>query len=666
MLLGRVACAQPIQWASEVNFYHGAYRGEGDYGAKQVLGPPNAVPFGQMSPRAFRLASQEGSGILRVGFAQPQPIKQVVVVESNLPGAVTEVKLYDEYGRSYAVYQQEPQKLAAPFRSFNLIIAETTYKVAQVEVRLNASTHHGWTQIDAIGILNSDEPYTLSSYSTYSETKTEAPAVSFVSKKENLGETVNSKFTEINPVISPDGSMLYFARQNHPQNDGGKRDAQDIWASRRQGDGSWGEAINMGSPLNNAMPNGVASVSPDGNTLLLLNRYNPDGSVSPGVSLSQRQKGGWSAPIPQEIDQYENRSDYVNYYLTNDGNAILMAVDRQEGYGDQDIYISFREGKNKWSKPQNLGPQINTPRADFAPFLAADGRTLYFASEGYSGFGGSDIYFSKRLDESWQRWSTPENMGNQINTPDWDGYYTISAAGDFAYLVSDQEAIGNSRDIFKIALPNAMKPEPVVLLNGHVYDAVTRQPLAATIQFSTLEGGKEAANARTYPEDGSFKVVLPLGVEYSYVAEAPGYVGVDEDFSLVSIQEYREMEQDIFLFPLEKGQTIRLKNIQFERSKSFIRDSSKPTLERLVRLLEENPTLEIQLEGHTDNRGSFNANMKLSEDRVTEVKKYLTDRGIKAKRITLKAYGGTQPIADNEEETTRRLNRRVEFTVTNL
>ncbi|MGB3617921.1 MAG: OmpA family protein [Catalinimonas sp.] len=663
--MSSIACtgwAQVVQWATAVDYVYGTPNGA----AEQVLGPPDARPFGQPSEKALKLNRKRGTGTVRVRFDHPTQVRQVVVVESYLPGSVQKVKLFDELGRSYPIWEQPSGVDLRPEqqRVLNLMVSETPYEVTKVEVTLSTFHLDDWAQIDAIGISTSDQPYTLDSYAeTRRRSSARAPENKFVSQRISVGDGVNSRYAEINPVISPDGKTLYFARQGHPENTGGRRAGQDIWQSTRQADGSWSAARNVGPPLNNEMHNGVAAVSPDGKTLLLLNRYLPNGQVEPGVSLAHREGNGWSEPVAQHIEDYQNQSEYVNYFLADGGRVLLMAVERPGGRGDLDLYVSISAEENYWSKPRHMG-DLNTPRADFAPFLAADGKTLYFASEGYDGYGGSDIYFTKRLDDTWRRWSKPKNLGGQINTPDWDAYYTVAAAGDQAYLVTTEGSTRGSRDIFKIALPNEVKPEPVVLVQGRVFDAKTHRPLAARISFTTTSG--KPVQARAHPEDGTYTLVLEPGQKYEYVAEAPGYIGVDEEFSLVDVYEYAEMEQDIYLQPLQKGQTIRLKQIQFARSKHDLLPRSMPTLERLLRLMEENPTLEIELAGHTDNRGSFSANMQLSEDRVTEVKRYLTERGVKGRRISLQAYGPKQPIADNDDPEARRLNRRVEFTVTNL
>ena len=218
---------------------------------------------------------------------------------------------------------------------------------------------------------------------------------------ENLGPNVNSSYDEVGPVISPDGKTLYFDRPNHPENFGD----DDIWVSELQANGSWSLGRNIGAPLNNADNNFVSSVTPDGNTLLLGNVYNRDGSMGPGVSIVRRTRTGWGTPQALKIRNYYSTASTANYSLANDGKTLLMAIQRNDSYGEMDLYVSFLQPNNEWSEPMNLGPDINSTGYDRTPFLAADGVTLYFSSDGLGGYGSSDIFVSRRLDSTWQRWS---------------------------------------------------------------------------------------------------------------------------------------------------------------------------------------------------------------------------------------------------------------------
>ncbi len=632
--------------------------------AVNALGSPDAWPLGMAHKDAWQVNCLASKPMLRVEFAKAQPVRQVVVIENFNGGAIKSIALLDTLGKRYSIYNNQEATLL-PYRALSVQVPLTNYFVHEVEVEFFSGKNHPAPQVDAIGISTSPDPFrpisTIKKAGSVLDKEVMARP-----KRMNLGEGINSPYVELNPVIAPDGQSLYFSRQKHPANTKGKSDPQDIWFSKLDvTTNKWKPAVRMEAPLNDRYPNGVCSVSPDGNTLLLLNQYQKDEAPLPGVSISHRTKKGWTQPAALQIKNFTNHSPYATFFLGTDNKTLLMGIDAGKGQGDEDLHVSFLKPDGTWTEPLNLGSTINTPAADFAPFLAGDGKTLYFASEGHLGFGGSDIYVSRRLDDSWTRWSAPRNLGKDINTPGIDGYYTLSAAGDYAYLVSDLNGINRSRDIFSIKLPDTLKPEPVLLVRGTVYNAKTLAPIEAGLQYERTENEQEIGTARTTPEDGSYKVVLPNGHDYRFRAEAKGYIDLTQYMPVAEIKEFQEIQQDLYMLPIEIGQVIPLPNIVFHQSRYELLDASLPELNRLVRLMQINPSLEIELGGHTDNFGSFSANKKLSENRVTVVKDYLVSKGIKAKRITTQAYGSTRPLASNETEATRRLNRRVEFTVTN-
>lgn len=489
--------------------------------------------------------------------------------------------------------------------------------------------------------------------------------IKFTDEPENLGPNINSSAGELGPVISPDGKTLYVCRDNHVQNMGGQG-AQSIWYSTLKSDGTWGKLIQMPSPLNNNSSNWINAITPDGNTILLGKKYNYyNGTTSNGVSLSYRDDRGWRYPKAQIIEKFENKNKYTNYYLSNDGEILFMSIEKKKGYGDLDIWVSFKKQKepNRWTVPLNLGPTINTKLSDSAPFLAADGKTLYFASKGQEGgFGGADVWVSKRLDDSWTNWSKPVNMGDKINTSGWDSYFTIPASGEYAYFVSSKSGYGEE-DIFRIKMPTEAKPEPVVLVHGLVLDKKTNLPLKSNISYELLPSGKVIGTAASVKGEGKYTIALPKGNTYGFSAKADGYYAISENLDLTNLGKYKEFKRDIYLVPIEKDEVIRLNNIFFETGKSTLKEESYPELNRLVTLLNDNEDLKIEISGHTDNIGSEEDNLILSQGRAEAVVKYLKTEGIKSSRITPKGYGESSPVSTNETEKGKALNRRVEFKI---
>ena len=488
--------------------------------------------------------------------------------------------------------------------------------------------------------------------------------MTFTAQKENLHDQINSKFTEAKPLVSHDGNTLYFSRLFHPDNIGGKADPQDIYVSKFI-NGQWTTAQNKGFPLNDQFANGVCSISPDGNKLLVINGYHPDGSITPGVSISNLTAIGWGDPISLDIKGFENFSEFQDFFLSADERVIIMAVERNEGYGDQDLYVSLKIGEKSYSKPINLGLSVNTPKAEFAPFLSPDNTTLYFASDGHGGYGQSDIFKTKRLDESWHSWTEPQNLGPGVNTSSWDAYFSITASGDFAYFVSSEGTRRGQENIYRIPLLQDITPElpnPLIAFQGRTFDAFTNEAISANV---ILENTLLRKPFRAISDDltGNFLFYIPKENSYEFTVKAPGYITFFEKVNMEPLNQDDNMYRNIYLTPIETNQIFTLNNLLFERSKPNLLEDSYPALEKLIGILIENPKLKIELAGHTDGLGSQKTKQTLSYRRVEKIKDYLIEFGIDRKRIETVGYGGSKPIAPNDNEENRAKNRRVEIKV---
>ncbi len=476
-----------------------------------------------------------------------------------------------------------------------------------------------------------------------------------IGEKEKLGTNINSEYTELSPIISPDGKTLYINRDNHPQNTGSKDNDQDVWTSSLDANGNWLPLNNVGKPINNTGKNFTISVSPDNNSLVVANKYEKDGTPGgQGLSISYRTADGWSVPKSFEVDDYYNDNDYVSYFLASDNKTLFMAVGRKEGLGEKDFYVSFLKSGNKWTKPKHMGNVINTKGDESKPFLAADGKTLYFSSNGHLGYGSDDVFVSKRLDDTWSNWSEPKNLGPKINTPRSELGYFLAAKGDVAYFSS-------KGDIWKIE--NSEKPEPVTLISGVVYNKKTNQPMGAKIRYYDLQSNVELGVANSDPVTGQYKIILPSGKNYSFLAQQKEFYPISENINLKELSEYNEFTKDLFLMPIEKGQAIRLNNIFFEFNKSDLMSESFNELDRLYDILVENKNLKIEIGGHTDDKGSDDYNKNLSNNRAKSVVDYLIKKGIDAKRLTSIGYGESTPVVPNDTDDNRAINRRVEFKV---
>ncbi|MEM8907608.1 MAG: hypothetical protein AAGD05_07160, partial [Bacteroidota bacterium] len=522
---------QEVQWANEVINVSSEYLKEGCI-ATQALGVPNAMEDGAALKLAWGPRASESitGDFIWVGFARPMAIRQVAIAESLHPGAISRITLYYTNGEQERIYENKfPRAALVPNRLFSTTFEPTSEAVQSLRVDLKTKAVPGRNMIDAIAISDSEAPINW-------KNQAKSPKKQ-IAEAEALGPMINSPFSERMPIISPDGNTLYFARKDHPQNMG-EENNDDIWVAFQQSDGSWTKAVNVGAPLNNKLHNFVVAVAPTNDRLYLANEYNT--GATNGVSLTKKNGRSWSSPEALEIKDHYNYSPFVSYHLNLDENILLMAVDRKDSYGDMDIYVSFKESDETWSAPKNLGPQINTADVESSIFLAADNKTIYFSSNGREGFGGLDMYQSRRVDDTWTQWTTPQNLGSPINGPDNDYNYSIPASGEYAYF-SSEDTEGNA-DLFRIALPENLLPEPVALLKANVIDATTKEPIQATLKLQNLVDASINRELEA-KGNGSYQVVVPVGEDVGVVAERDGYFSVSEAMELTD-QTLEEMDGD--------------------------------------------------------------------------------------------------------------------------
>jgi outer membrane protein OmpA-like peptidoglycan-associated protein len=657
-LLSFQSFAQKIFWASRVIAFSTEYsdiQTTKENRAIQVLGKPNVLPQFGKSVCAWQPMTQDNpqEEFLIVGFDTLMSVRQIAIAENYGQGCIVKVEAFDEYDNVKPIWVNKNVATFEIGKMTNIILPKlTNFKVRGIKIVLNTSKVKDWNQIDAIGISQSEIPIKA----TINIAKNLPPQI----VKESLGTNVNSAYREIAPVISPDGKTLYYTRWKHPENLGNTKN-QDVWFSELQKDGKWSLAKPIGEPINNTEHNAICAISPDGKKILLNNVYLKDGSMSKGVSISSKTATGWDFPKPINIKNFKNKSDYAEYSFSANGRVLIMTGQFTETQGGKDIYVSFLEADNIWSEPKNIGKKINSADEESTPFLATDSKTLYFSTKGISGFGNNDIFMSRRLDDTWMKWSEPENLGSVINTAEWDGYFSISALTDYAYFSSQENAIGEE-DIFKLAVPESIKPNAVIQLTGSVYNKVDNKPIAARINVQSMTDGDTVCVSYD-PLTGDYKMMLPTKQTYNITATKKGFIAVSEPLDFTKDNNFKEVKKNIYLLPIEAGQRMTLNSVFFEQSKAVILDNSYPELDRIVKAMTENPLMEIMLEGHTDNQGDWNENLKLSKERVTEVQKYLSAKGINLMRIQVQGYGSTRPIASNNSEEKRRMNRRVEVMI---
>ncbi|HRI25057.1 MAG TPA: OmpA family protein [Ferruginibacter sp.] len=511
---------------------------------------------------------------------------------------------------------------------------------------------------------------------TLKEQKENVIRESTIVQVENLGDLINTDNPEMRPTISADGNLLFFIRQNDPANIQYQivPNSQDIWYSKRDSLGRWSKAKHLSAKVNASHYNAVFWISPDMNKILLKGAFIDGQYYGMGVSMiNKRSDNSWTDAQMLRIRNFEKYRETAQFgaSMGQEGKTLLFYMsDKKDSYGN-DLYVSFYEGNNIWTAPKSLGKKINLPDYnEMSPFIAADGKTLYFSSDRPGGLGEQDIWMTKRLDDSWTKWSDPVNLGAPINTANSEAFFTMDAGGEYAYLTSSDGSFGAS-DIVRVKLMEKEKPNPVVLVNGNVYNAKTKQPLSASLIYETLPDGAEAGNGVSSPVDGSFKIVLPYDKNYSIRASADKFFAISENLNLDSLVKagYKEIHKDLYLVPIEIGQVFRLNNVFFDFDKYSLRPESFVELDRVVGFLNEYPNIEIEMSAHTDSKGSDDYNMTLSDNRAKSVREYILSKGIAAKRIVSQGYGETKPVAPNsnpdgsDNPDGRQLNRRVEFKI---
>jgi outer membrane protein OmpA-like peptidoglycan-associated protein len=468
----------------------------------------------------------------------------------------------------------------------------------------------------------------------------------------NLGDSINSPDAEYAPTLTIDQKTLIFTR-----NIGGHN--EDFFISHLRDDSTWSLATDLGPPINSSYNEGVQTVSQDGELLMFTICNRPDGMGSCDIYYAFRTAQGWSAP--RDLGPRVN-SPYWDSQpcLAPDGRELYFVSNRPGGLGGSDIYVSTLSDDGSWGSPRNLGPSVNTPGDESSPFIHADGQTLYFASDGWPGLGGVDVFLSRANPDG--SWGKPMDLGYPINTVDHDGSLFVAADGHTAYFASDRSDSRGKLDIYSFQLYPAARPIRTLFVRGYVYDARTGTRLTAQVDLVDLASGKTLTRISTGPE-GDYLVTLPVGRDYAFNVTRQGYLFHSEHFSLKDTTGGVPFRINIGLDSIEVNARVTLRNIFFAFDEAKLLPSSTGELDKVVQLLRDNPTLEIRLDGYTDSVGTAAHNQQLSLARAEAVVSYLQGKGISRSRMSARGNGARDPVASNDTEQGRALNRRTELVI---
>lgn len=654
-----------------------------------------------------------------------------------------------------------------------------------------------------------------------------------LNKLEQLGKNVNTRYHETAPLVTPDNKRLYFTVSNHPENKEGTDNTQDIWYSDKLPDGNWGKAQHMASPLNNRKFNQVLCILDEGNTLLVRGGKNKN---KEGFSLTTRSGENWSKPEALDIKGFEdmNKGRFSGAVISQDKSVLVIYMSERTGKAYSDLYLSKLQNNGSYSQPEMIN-SLSTPQDEFGQYLTNNDRTMYFASNRPGGLGDVDVWKTERLDETWQNWSEPENIGAPINTSGFDSYFSIDESGKNAFTTRTYvSADGSNINIY------ALVPKPKITVKGTIYDDETQKPISIDLainrkeenkfsintqedgkySFTTIEEdiyqydaeklgysaladeidlrgikkdttitknlyltpiqseiflygyvldaeteypvivkvkstqGKWSKSKETSYADGSYRmqlkgegsykisisdsiyesveeniditlkegeffkevrqdfvlkkqilpyvlsgytfdnktkepisatvalddndtilntiqsdesgfysITIPKSGKFKVRANKEAYLNLEDEVNIFENQDFLYYNKDLYLDPIEVGVTVIIKNIYFNFDKTDLKPESFPELNRLTRLMKENPGITIEIGGHTDDKGSDEYNVELSDGRANSVMNYLLEQGIDADRMIAKGYGESEPISTNYTDEGRAENRRVVFTI---
>lgn len=512
---------------------------------------------------------------------------------------------------------------------------------------------------------------------------------------QNLGDAVNSQYDDYNPRFAIDDTALFFTSRRPfgkkpDRSEFDNKFYENIFISPVNNGKEFMEAYPPGKPFNARGNNAIVGIAPDGNTIFMYLGEEDKGSIL--ASEYKREKGKWKRPkrLSKKID---SDAEETTVAMSPDGQVLyFVSANPEFTKGGKDILVTRKNEKGKWGKPENVSGLINTVYDEEGVYLTRNGQEMYFASRGHNSMGGFDVFRSVMGEDG--RWEAPENIGYPVNTPNDEVFYVTDTAGFYGYYSTQREGGLGGKDIYKVislgaekqvmtltrdslvaglnlmvkdpflSYPELLTVDTTLILSGQVKDTINGADttIMAGLSFMNPETGEIIARAMT-GTDGFYRARIPEPGIYGVEINATGYLYYLDIIDMSGLNPDEPAERNFYLQKIEVGTKVVLDNIYFETGKSVLTANSFEALDQVVRFLENNRSVRLEISGHTDNTGSLRINSRLSTARAKAVVDYLVNKGITAGRLEYQGYADTQPVAENDTSEGREMNRRVEFKV---
>jgi outer membrane protein OmpA-like peptidoglycan-associated protein len=478
-------------------------------------------------------------------------------------------------------------------------------------------------------------------------------------KQRPLSDTVNAFAMQYFPVLTADQQELIFTRRLGNSAD----DDEDLVVSRKDERGRWLPPQSISSHINSQWNEGTCTISADGRNLIFTSCIGRRGYGSCDLFQSFKTGSEWSSP--ENLGSNVNSADWESQpSLSADGRTLYFVSDRSGGYGQRDIWVSHLDEQGHWTKAVNAGKEVNTAFDEISPFIHVNNRTLYFASNGLPGFGGYDIFYLEK--NPGGTWSKPVNLGPPIN--DFQDQFSlfITADGSKGYYVYEElgkEGYSASK-LFETDIPEEDRVKfRSNYVKGVVTDRQSGEHLAADIDLVNINTNETESTVNSDSVTGEYLMVLTQGSEYALYVSKKGYLFQSLNFNYSEVEDFEPIVLNISLEKVKEGSVSVLKNLFFDTDKYELEEKSRTELQKIIRFLNDNPAIRVEISGHTDNVGSDEYNRQLSEKRANAVYQYLSEHGIQPKRLVTSGYGPDRPLDTNATEEGRQMNRRIEFKV---